>query len=80
MKRIFRFLARIFGSWAKYFDAKAAPQLKKQDPKKLRLRVLLSRSDLADDEQKELADLVAQFEGDVIYLDSPVHASAKEDL
>jgi hypothetical protein len=48
--------------------------------KQMRLRTLLSKNDLAADEQKELADLVSQFDGEIIFLDSPVHATAKEEL
>ena len=47
--------------------------------RKARLRDLLSHEELAEAERKELAELAAQFEGEVIFLDEPIH-TAKEGL
>jgi len=93
MKTIMKKLASFFRSIAEFLDgfSKPAhpidPPAHKPEPvkaptaaKQMRLRTLLSRDDLAADEQKELADLISQFDGDVIFLDSPVHATAKEEL
>lgn len=81
MKRILSGIASFFRQLADLLDGGAKPaQPRKIIDKRMRLRTLLSRDDLAVDEQRELADLVSQFEGNVIFLDSPVHATAKEDL
>ncbi len=90
MKKIFSKLAKIFRSIADFLDGFSRPAHPITPPahapvpeltdKQTRLRTLLSRDDLAVDEQKELAELVSQFDGEVIFLDSPVHAIAKEEL
>ena len=84
MKTICRILARIFKSIYLFFErrsgAERTPAPLPKNDKKTRLRYLLSQSDLAADEQKELAGLVSQMEGDVIFLDPPVQPAAKEDL
>lgn len=87
MKTISKLLARFFKALYLFFDGCSKPAhpiptpdvIKKPD-NKTRLRYLLSRSDLAADEQDELATLVSGLEGDVIFLDPPVHPAAKEEL
>ena len=85
MKTIARFFARFFKALYLFFDGfcKPAHPIPQTVPKKTdnrtRLRYLLSRSDLAADEQGELAKLVSGLEGDVIFLD-PLVPAAKEEL
>lgn len=84
MNIIFDFLARFFGSISNFFYRLKRPPvvLESIDPlklKKSRLKVLLSKDDLAVAEEKELAELASEFEGSVIFIDEPVNA-AKEEL
>jgi len=81
MKLFFGWLARIFNALGKICEgfAKPAHPLPSTLDKAARLKELLAKPSLADDERKELAGLVMQFEGEVIFLDSPT-SSAKEEL
>lgn len=87
MKTIAKILSNFFKGLHLFFEGfcKPAhpipiPEVMKKNDNKTRLRYLLSRSDLAADEQEELAVLVSGLEGDVIFLDPPVHPAAKEEL
>lgn len=78
---IFSKLASLFTFCANFCQKLSGPtrSSNKREENKDRLKSLLSQDILAADEQKELTELVSQFEGDVIFLDTPVH-SAKEEL
>lgn len=79
MKTICRILSSLFKRLHLFFERHGSVPPNESE-KKLRLRQLLSRGDLAADEKKELSVLVSEMEGDVIFLDPPLQSAAKEDL
>jgi len=87
MKKILSKIALFFRCIADFLDGSTkpahplpSPVIDPSDNKRMRLRTLLSRADLAADEQEELSKLVSGLEGDIVFLDPPLHPAAKEEL
>lgn len=78
MNKIYDLLARFFKRLSNFFEGlKTAPV--QQSNELPRFRTLLAKDALTKDETKELAELASKFEGSIIILGAPIHATT-EDL
>ena len=82
MNKLFDLLSRFFRRIADFFEGmKSRPKEKLPNLSNvsttIRLQALLAKDSLTEEETKELAELASKFEGDVIVLNSPIHAATE---
>lgn len=74
MNRILDFLSRFFHGIGRFFDGLKTKPIR--NDRMARMKTLLSKDALAESEQRELAALLKEYEGAVVFLDS----TSKEEL